>query len=92
MRVLVSGGAGFIGSHLVDALISRGDDVVVLDDFSTGYRENVDAASVLVEGSVVDESAVRTAMRGLVPCGRPQGAPRRRVAALPAPGTNACGG
>ncbi len=64
MRVLVSGGAGFIGSHLVDALISRGDDVVVLDDFSTGYRENVDAASVLVEGSVVDEATVRTAMRG----------------------------
>src|SRR2546423_6734580 len=64
MRVLVSGGAGFIGSHLVDALLARGDDVVVLDDFSTGYRENLDAASTLVEGSVSDESAVRAAMRG----------------------------
>src|SRR5438067_1897607 len=63
MRVLVTGGAGFIGSHLVDALLARGDDVVVLDDFSTGYRENLDAASMLVEGSVADESAVRTAMR-----------------------------
>ncbi len=64
MRVLVSGGAGFIGSHLVDALVARGDDVVVLDDFSMGYRENVDDAAVLVEGSVADESVVREAMRG----------------------------
>jgi UDP-glucose 4-epimerase len=64
MRVLVSGGAGFIGSHLVDALLARGDDVVVLDDFSTGYRENLDPASVPVEGSVADESVVRDAMRG----------------------------
>ena len=41
MRALVTGGAGFIGSHLVDALVARGDEVVVLDDLSTGRRENV---------------------------------------------------
>jgi UDP-glucose 4-epimerase len=64
MRVLVTGGAGFIGSQLVDALCARGDDVVVLDDLSTGSRENVDAASVLVEGSIAEESTVREAMRG----------------------------
>ena len=41
MRALVTGGAGFIGSNLVDALVERGDEVVVLDDLSTGKRENL---------------------------------------------------
>ena len=44
MRSLVTGGAGFIGSHLVDALAARGDEVLVLDDFSSGKRENLAAA------------------------------------------------
>ncbi len=43
MRVLLTGGAGFIGSHLVDRLIARGDSVTVLDDLSTGMKENVEA-------------------------------------------------
>ena len=42
MRYLITGGAGFIGSHLVDALTTRGDDVLVLDDLSTGRLENLD--------------------------------------------------
>ncbi|HWG73746.1 MAG TPA: NAD-dependent epimerase/dehydratase family protein, partial [Acidimicrobiales bacterium] len=48
MRALVTGGAGFIGSHLVDALVARGDEVVVIDDLSAGHRDNVNAAARLV--------------------------------------------
>jgi UDP-glucose 4-epimerase len=44
MKALVSGGSGFIGSHLVDALLDRGDDVVAVDNLSTGRRSNLDAA------------------------------------------------
>jgi UDP-glucose 4-epimerase len=49
VRAVVTGGAGFIGSNLVDALVDRGDEVVVVDDLSTGKRENVNAAARLVE-------------------------------------------
>ena len=41
MRALVTGGAGFIGSHLTDCLLARGDEVVILDDLSTGRLENI---------------------------------------------------
>jgi UDP-glucose 4-epimerase len=65
--VLVTGGAGFIGSHLVDALLARGDRVRVLDDFSTGRRENL-AQSVcdieLLEGDVRDPGLVARAVAG----------------------------
>jgi UDP-glucose 4-epimerase len=47
MSVIVTGGAGFIGSHVVEALVERGDDVHVIDDLSTGSRENVPAAATL---------------------------------------------
>jgi UDP-glucose 4-epimerase len=56
VRALVTGGAGFIGSNLVDALLVRGDDVVVLDDLSSGRRENVDAAARFLEGSILDRA------------------------------------
>ena len=49
MKILVTGGAGFIGSHLVDALIERGDEVVVVDNLSTGCRENVNPQTKLYE-------------------------------------------
>ena len=62
MRAAVTGGAGFIGSHVVDALVARGDDVHVIDNFATGRRENLsDAASVHEHdiraplGSLLDE-------------------------------------
>ncbi len=62
MRTLVTGGAGFIGSNLVDALLARGDDVTVVDDLSTGRRENLDSAreagAELVELDVRDLAAL----------------------------------
>jgi UDP-glucose 4-epimerase len=58
MRALVTGGAGFIGSNLFDALAARGADVLVLDDLSTGRRENLVDGVALVEADVVDASAV----------------------------------
>ncbi len=65
---LVTGGAGFIGSHLVDALLARGDRVRVLDDFSTGSWDNLADARdrvEVVEGDITDPSTVRSAMRGV---------------------------
>ncbi|MFQ5924947.1 MAG: NAD-dependent epimerase/dehydratase family protein [Dehalococcoidia bacterium] len=55
MKVLVSGGAGFIGSHLVDSLIERGDEVVVVDNLSTGSGENVNPGARLYEVSIGDQ-------------------------------------
>jgi UDP-glucose 4-epimerase len=52
LRAIVTGGAGFIGSHLVDALIERGDEVVVVDDLSSGRRENVNPAARLEQRDI----------------------------------------
>ena len=49
MKILVTGGAGFIGSHLVDALVARGDEVLVVDDLSTGSRANLNPAARFLE-------------------------------------------
>jgi UDP-glucose 4-epimerase len=62
MRALVTGGAGFIGSNVVDGLRERGHDVVVLDDLSTGQREHVPADVDLVEADVADPAAVAAVM------------------------------
>ena len=67
MRALVTGGAGFIGSNLVDALVARGDDVVVLDDLSSGKRSNVNPATRFVEGSILTD-ALEEAMRDAEIC------------------------
>ena len=62
MKSLVTGGAGFIGSHLVDALAARGDEVLVLDDFSSGKRENLagslEAGATVTELDVTDAQAM----------------------------------
>jgi UDP-glucose 4-epimerase len=57
VRILVSGGAGFIGSHLVDALVGRGEQVVVLDDLSTGERENLNAGATFHEIDIREPAA-----------------------------------
>src|SRR5262245_53060403 len=69
MRYLITGGAGFIGSHLAETLLARGDEVVLLDDFSTGRRENVahlledtDGRVELISGTVVDADLVADAI------------------------------
>lgn len=67
--VLVTGGAGFIGSHLTDALLALGCKVTVLDDFSSGDRANLQAAEQtgrlrLIEGSILDDRALAEAVSG----------------------------
>jgi nucleoside-diphosphate-sugar epimerase len=63
--VLVTGGAGFIGSHLVDALVGAGLRVRVIDNFATGRREYVNRAAELVEGDIRDASSIADAFEGV---------------------------
>lgn len=69
MRYLITGGAGFIGSHLADRLVSRGDEVVLVDDLSTGSLHNVEhlvASGVeLIEGSILDHPLMSRLMPGI---------------------------
>ena len=71
MKTLVTGGSGFIGSNLVDALVEHGDEVTVLDDLSTGRRENLDGAlakdAELVELDVRDAAAVEKLIKRVGP-------------------------
>ena len=67
MRYVVTGGAGFIGSHLVEHLVRAGDDVTVLDDLSTGKRENLapwKSSIRFIEGSITDPVACARAISG----------------------------
>src|ERR1700761_3624674 len=63
MSVLVTGGAGYIGSHMALALLERGEDVVVLDNLSTGIRGLVPDRATFVEGSIGDSQLVRNIIR-----------------------------
>lgn len=65
---LITGGCGFIGSHLADLLLARGHKVRVLDDLSTGKRENLNAAAELMVGDVADMVAVEKALAGVDGC------------------------
>ena len=75
MRAIVTGGAGFIGSHVVDALVARGDEVVVLDDLSHGKRENVNPGAELVVADIRDARGRRERLR--------RGPARRRASTWP---------
>ena len=71
MKAVVTGGAGFIGSNVVDALVERGDEVTVIDDLTTGKRENLEGAlaggAKLVEADIRDAEAMREIVRGAAP-------------------------
>jgi|SoiMethySBSTD1v2_1073268.scaffolds.fasta_scaffold331211_2 UDP-glucose 4-epimerase len=63
-RVLVTGGAGFVGSTVADRLLAQGAEVTILDNFSTGWRQFLPARARLVEGDLLDPAAVRRALEG----------------------------
>src|SRR5436305_11333802 len=66
-KVLVTGGGGFIGSHLVERLLSDGNEVRVLDNFATGHRDNlsgVEGEFELIEGDIQSYERVHNAVRG----------------------------
>ena len=68
MKALVTGGAGFIGSHIVDALVAQGRTATVFDDLSSGKRENLGAGIALTVGDVRDKQAVGAVLSGSVDC------------------------
>ncbi|PIV69463.1 MAG: UDP-glucose 4-epimerase, partial [Candidatus Aenigmarchaeota archaeon CG01_land_8_20_14_3_00_37_9] len=59
MNILVTGGAGFIGSHIVDALVSKGHKVSVIDDLSTGVKKNVNKNAVFYKESTINGEKIR---------------------------------
>ncbi len=65
MRILVTGGAGFIASNIVDAYVEAGHDVVVLDNLSTGDRRNVNRKATFIEGDIRDAQKVELALDGV---------------------------
>ena len=67
MKILVTGGAGFIGSHVVDAYIAAGHEVAVFDNLATGREENVSSAARFHRGDVVDKAAVAKAIADFRP-------------------------
>lgn len=71
MNCLITGGAGFIGSHLADALLARGDRVILYDNFASGSRENIagalDRGAELIEADIMDREALSDALARFAP-------------------------
>jgi UDP-glucose 4-epimerase len=69
MKILITGGAGFIGSHLADSLLQRGDEVLVIDNFATGRRDNLTPHKnlELVEGTIADNKLVHSLFNDFKP-------------------------
>lgn len=67
-RIVVTGGCGFIGSHLADSLVADGHTVIVVDDLSTGLTKNLNPAAKLIEANVADEAGVAEALDGAALC------------------------
>jgi UDP-glucose 4-epimerase len=70
LRILVTGGAGFIGSHLTDRLLDRSDEVLVIDNYATGRRDNLPASApglTVVEGDIADGDLVDRTFRTFGP-------------------------
>jgi UDP-glucose 4-epimerase len=66
MRVAVTGGAGFIGTNVVDRLLGAGASVVVIDDFSTGFRDNLEGSSAqIAEGTILDQGLLLRSLQGV---------------------------
>ena len=58
MKILVTGGAGFIGSHLTDLFIDMGHNVVILDNLSSGNMDNVNPKATFLKGDIIDKALV----------------------------------
>ncbi|HET8872192.1 MAG TPA: NAD-dependent epimerase/dehydratase family protein [Gaiellaceae bacterium] len=67
MRVVVTGGAGFIGSHVADAFLERGDEVLVIDDLSSGRRDRIPMQAAFTELDVADDGQLRTRLEDFAP-------------------------
>lgn len=65
MKVLITGGAGFIGSHIADFFIKKGDEVIIIDDFSSGKEKNPPKKAKILKGSILNAKLLNKAIKGV---------------------------